>query len=158
MELESRLADHATQKPQKSGVSLGLYKANSHDVQEIPKCKVHHPAINAAASAIEKVRLGDCEAAELGEAESSSKASRKLGVMAFEEGGGMADGKGDLRVVGRLPRYVTIMVERYTGAVSVGLVWAATTMTEATPLAQLFAKELRRLEELPGRKSIVAAQ
>lgn len=39
---------------------IGLFKKNSHDVEEIPHCKVHHPLINQAVEIVQKemIELG----------------------------------------------------------------------------------------------------
>lgn len=36
-------------------IAIGLYKAGSHEVEEIPHCQVHHPVLQQALSVIQKV-------------------------------------------------------------------------------------------------------
>ena len=97
----------------RGGIQLGLYAARSRTVVPIPQCVVHHPSINAAQRAL----LSSC---------------RRCGIRAFDE----KTGRGELR-------YVTIMVERRTGAVAVGLIFASTAIREVAPRARLVAKALR---------------
>lgn len=71
---------------------IGLFKARSHDVLEIPRCAVHHPSINAAAL-------------ELSELMAAARTS------VYDEGSGAG-----------LVRYAQLSVERSSGAVQLVLV------------------------------------
>eukprot|EP00978_Attheya_sp_CCMP212_P014225 scaffold36188_cov54-Attheya_sp.AAC.3 len=74
-------------------VAIGLFAPQSHALLRIPDCPAHHPAINAAVSAVEK-------------------ACRALQIQAYDE----ASGEGYLR-------YVAINVERSTSKVQLTLIW-----------------------------------
>lgn len=98
----------------KDGCRFGLYKRRSHDVLDIPNCKVHHPAINQAVEALEK-------------------ATTKVGIAAYTE---------DSREGGL--RYVQLTVERITGKVCLTLVWAAADIKDTQPALSRLTKELAR--------------
>lgn len=95
------------------GIKLGLYKEHSHDVMTIPECRVHHPAINEAATVI-------------------TQAAAKVRTVGYDEE----------KMEGML-RYVQLSVERSTGKVQLTLVWNAHDYREATPHLQLLVKELK---------------
>lgn len=100
----------------KDGCKLGLYERGTHDVLDIPECKVHHPSINRAVAALEK-------------------ATDKVGTPAYSE---------DSREGGL--RYVQFQVERTTGKISLTLVWAAPELKFTQPALSRLTKELTRLE------------
>lgn len=100
----------------KDGCRFGLYKRRSHDVLDIPNCKVHHPSINRAVEALEK-------------------ATDKVGTAAYSE---------DAREGGL--RYIQMTVERTTGKVCLTLVWAASDIKYAQPALSRLTKELTRME------------
>jgi 23S rRNA (uracil1939-C5)-methyltransferase len=89
----------------------GLFKTRSHDVVEIPDCAVHHPAINAAAAALQK-------------------AIKACGVRPYDE----------VRMMGRA-RYALFTVERQSGRVQVTVVWNAASWKEANPVAPRLGAE-----------------
>jgi tRNA/tmRNA/rRNA uracil-C5-methylase (TrmA/RlmC/RlmD family) len=74
-------------------LQIGLFKPKSHDIIPVPNCMAHHPSINRAVPIVQE-------------------ACRKCNVTAFSE----QDGTGQLR-------YLSINVERSTGAVQITLVW-----------------------------------
>ena len=76
-----------------SSLEIGLFKPGSHDVVPVPNCTAHHPSINAAVPVIQEACI-------------------KCNVQPYSE----EDGAGHLR-------YLSINVERSTGAVQVTLVW-----------------------------------
>ncbi len=76
-----------------SGPSIGLFARGTHDVVRVPRCSVHHPAINAAVAAVDR------ELRSFGE------------LSAFDE----AAHRGTLR-------YLQATVERCTGRVQLTLV------------------------------------
>jgi 23S rRNA (uracil1939-C5)-methyltransferase len=90
---------------------MGLFKNRSHDVVEIPDCAVHHPAINAAAKALQKA-MKDC------------------GVRPYDED----------RQMGRA-RYALFTVERKSGLVQVTIVWNASCWKDANPVAPRLGSE-----------------
>ncbi|CAJ1970049.1 unnamed protein product [Cylindrotheca closterium] len=96
------------------GCMFGLYRRGTHDVQEIPNCAVHHPAINLAVQELEK-------------------ATAKVGTAAFSR----ESREGGLR-------YVQLQVERWTGKVSLTLVWAASELKYAQPALSRLTKELSK--------------
>jgi 23S rRNA (uracil1939-C5)-methyltransferase len=74
-------------------LQIGLFKPKSHDIIPVPNCTAHHPSINRAVPIVQE-------------------ACRKCNVTAFSE----QDGTGQFR-------YLSINVERSTGAVQITLVW-----------------------------------
>ncbi len=98
----------------KDGCRFGLYKRRSHDVLDIPNCKVHHPSINQAVEALDK-------------------ATAKVGIAAYTE---------DSREGGL--RYVQLTVERITGKVCLTLVWASADTKDTQPALSRLTKELTR--------------
>lgn len=90
---------------------VGLFKNRSHDIVEIPDCVVHHPAINAAAKALQK-------------------AIKQCGVRPYDED----------RKMGRA-RYVLFTVERKTGLVQATIVWNASSWKDANPVAPRLGAE-----------------
>lgn len=105
----TRWRTHAKLAIRPSG--MGLFKNRSHDVVEIPDCAVHHPAINAAAEALQK-----CMKAH--------------GVRPYDEE----------RRMGRA-RYALFTVERSTGLVQVTIVWNASSWKDANPVAPRLGSE-----------------
>lgn len=91
---------------------MGLFKVRSHEIVEIPDCTVHHPAINAAAKALQKA-MKDC------------------GARAYHED----SGKGRVR-------YALFTVQRETGKVQVTVVWNATSWKDGNPGAPRLAAQL----------------
>lgn len=90
---------------------MGLFKNRSHDIVEIPDCVVHHPAINAAAAALQK-------------------ALKTCGVRPYDED----------RRMGRA-RYAIFTVERMTGLVQTTIVWNASSWKDANPVAPRLGSE-----------------
>jgi len=107
------------------GLKFGLYKANSHDVEPIPECRVHHPRINEAA---EILRLAATDA----------------GVIGYEHGQN-ARGQRPTRSSGEL-RYVQFSLERHTNKVQVVLVWNAGEYKHAE---QSLPRLMKRLKARP---------
>jgi 23S rRNA (uracil1939-C5)-methyltransferase len=97
------------------GCGVGLFRAGSHDLLEVPGCRVHHPAINAAAEALR--RAAEAEAIE-----------------PYDE----ATFRGALR-------YVLLHVERGTGATQLTLVWNAgdRTVADGSGLTRLAGRLLQ---------------
>ncbi|KAJ1491426.1 hypothetical protein T484DRAFT_1882602 [Baffinella frigidus] len=95
-----------------TGIDIGLYKANSHEVLAIPKCRVHHPSINRAAELVRKC-------------------AKDLSVRPFDEN----SGRGQLR-------YIQMSVERYSGKVQLTLVWNADDYKDAGSAPPRLAKQL----------------
>lgn len=85
---------------------IGLYREGSHQVVDIPFCKVHHPAINQAAGVLRRLI---CE----------------LDIQPYDE----STAKGDLR-------YVQVVVERSSGKVQLSLVWNGPEGTKGTRFVQ----------------------
>ena len=107
------------------GLKLGLYKANSHEVEPIPQCRVHHPRINEAA---EILRLAATDA----------------GVIGYEHGVNQR-GKRPTRSTGEL-RYLQFSLERRTNKVQVVLVWNAAEYKDAE---QSLPRLIKRLKARP---------
>lgn len=91
---------------------IGLFRGASHDIVEIPRCAVHHPAINAAASTLEV-------------------AMNKTSARAYDE----------RHQAGRV-RYALFTVERGTGKVQVTIVWNASDWKGANPGAPRLGTDL----------------
>jgi 23S rRNA (uracil1939-C5)-methyltransferase len=100
----------------KDGCRFGLYQRRSHDVLDIPNCRVHHPNINRAVELLEK-------------------ATDRVGIAAYTK---------DSREGGL--RYVQLTVERLTGKVCLTLVWAASDIKYTQPALSRLTKELTRLD------------
>ena len=83
-------------------VMIGLFAPNSHRLIPVPQCVAHHPSINAAVTALEKI----CP---------------QVGVQAFDE----TSGTGHLR-------HVAINVERATGKVQITLIWNSQPYSEGS--------------------------
>jgi len=96
------------------GCVFGLYKRGTHEVLDIPKCDVHHAAINLAVQELEK-------------------ATAKVGIAAFTK----KSREGGLR-------YVQLQVERCTGKVSLTLVWHASELKYAQPALPRLTKQLTK--------------
>lgn len=91
---------------------IGLFRQRSHHVIEIPKCVVHHPAINSAVSALQDVL-------------------QLSAVPAYND----VTGKGG-------PRYALFAVERKSGKVQLTIVWNASSWKDAHPAATRVATTL----------------
>jgi hypothetical protein len=98
------------------GCTFGLYQSKSHTVMRIPRCAVHHPAINKAVAMLEE-------------------ATRKMSISAYAE----ASREGQLR-------YVQLQVERMTNQVSLTLIWNAAHIKEAQPALSRLCKTLLALD------------
>lgn len=92
----------------------GLFKMRSHDVVEIPDCSVHHPAINAAAKALQK-------------------AMKECGARSYDE----ESGKGQVR-------YALFTVQRESGKVQVTVVWNSASWKKGNPGAPRLGAKLWR--------------
>jgi len=101
----------------KDGCTFGLYQRGTHQVLDIPNCKVHHPNINRAVQLLEK-------------------ATEKVGTPAFtlesRDGGGL--------------RYVQLQVERTTGKICLTLVWGTAELKWTQPALSRLTKELVKLD------------
>eukprot|EP00667_Euglena_gracilis_P007324 EG_transcript_7396 len=80
---------------------IGLFRQGSHQLLEVPDCRVHHSAINAAVATL-------------------LPALAEAAIEPYHE----ARGRGALR-------YLLFQVERHTGLVQLSLVWNAKTLQEA---------------------------
>jgi len=100
--------------PTGRGIEIGLFKAGSHQVVSIPKCRVHHPAINEA---VEVIR----------------DAMYELNIRAYEED----TGQGDVR-------YLQMAVERFSGKVQLTIVWNADNYRVLPQSAHLLVKALKQ--------------
>ena len=99
-----------------SGISVGLYRRNSHNILSIPQCQVHHPNINVASSLL-------------------SQAAQNVRITPYNE----FDGRG-------LLRYAQFRVETTTGKVSLTLVMNVEKLKECQPQLSRLVKELQRLD------------
>lgn len=99
-----------------SGISLGLYRRNSHNILSIPQCQVHHPSINIASSLL-------------------AQAAQTVRITPYNE----FDGRG-------LLRYAQFRVETTTGKVSLTLVMNVEKLKECQPQLSRLVKELQRLD------------
>ncbi len=81
------------------GVTMGLFKANTHDVESIPHCRVHHPRVNEAIEFLQQ-------------------AANKARVVGYQR----AESVGRRKAEGEL-RYVQVSLERRTGKVQCVVVW-----------------------------------
>lgn len=103
----------------KDGCKFGLYMKGTHEVLDIPHCKVHHPSINRAIQALEK-------------------ATDRVGTAAYT-----SDSRNSVN--GGL-RYVQLQVERTTGKINLTLVWASPELKYTQPALSRLTKELQRVE------------
>lgn len=99
-----------------AGCVFGLYERGSHDIVEIPNCRVHHPHINQAMDILKR-------------------ASYNVKTPAWDE----VAGSNGLR-------YVQLSVERLTGKVSMTLVWNASNLKQCQPHLSRLIKECKRLD------------
>ncbi|KAI0561805.1 23S rRNA (Uracil-5-)-methyltransferase [Gracilaria domingensis] len=104
----------AIRSPNRSPIMLGLFKSNSHDLQQIPACTVHAPEINAAAALIQKTL-------------------RDSNLRAYNE-----------RTGGGHCRYALFSVHRSSRKVQVTIVWNASSWKDANPEATTLAAEIWR--------------
>lgn len=106
-----------------SGISLGLYRRNSHNILSIPQCQVHHPSINIASSLL-------------------AQAAQTIRITPYNE----FDGRG-------LLRYAQFRVETTTGKVCLTLVMNVEKLKECQPQLSRLVKELQRLDTGLGSDS-----
>ena len=109
------------------GLKIGLYKSNSHEVEPISACRVHHPRINEAL-------------------EEFKAAATDVGVKAYQaplntDGGKNIGSSGELR-------YLQMSLERSTGKVQLVLVWNALMYKEAEQTLPRLVKRLKGRPEL----------
>jgi len=99
------------------GCLFGLYERKSHDVVEIPNCRIHHPAINQAVDVL-------------------YKATQEVRTHAYNEenhnGGGL--------------RYVQLQVERNTNKVCMTLIWNGESLKECQPDLSRLTKACKRID------------
>jgi len=104
-------------------VQLGLFEGRTHAIKPLPRCAVHDPKINEAASAIEA-------------------ACARVGIAGYDPN--TCDG---------LLRYVQLSVERSTGLVQATFVWNSDSFRDASPWPQRLVKALRTpAKALKGEK------
>ncbi len=106
-----------------SGISIGLYRRNSHNILSIPQCQVHHPNINIASSLL-------------------AQAAQTVRITPYNE----FDGRG-------LLRYAQFRVETTTGKVCLTLVMNVEKLKECQPQLSRLVKELQRLDKDFGSDS-----
>lgn len=100
------------------GMKIGLYHANSHTVEAIPHCQVHHPRINEAVELLRLTAL-DC------------------GVKAYQEpANNRGRGNGELR-------YVQLSMERRSNKVQLVLVWNADHYKDCSQALGRLVKKLK---------------
>ncbi|PXF49543.1 putative RNA methyltransferase pc1998 [Gracilariopsis chorda] len=99
---------------QRSQITLGLFRSNSHEVQPIPECTVHAPEINDAVNLVQS-------------------ALRESTLYAYNE----ATGKGQCR-------YALFTVHRPSRKVQVTIVWNAASWKESNPESMQLAAEIWR--------------
>lgn len=105
------------------GVQLGLFEGRTHAIKPLPRCAVHDPKINEAASAIEA-------------------ACARVGIAGYDPN--TCDG---------LLRYVQLSVERSTGLVQATFIWNSDSFRDASPWPQRLVKALRKpAKALKGEK------
>eukprot|EP00178_Gracilaria_changii_P003936 TRINITY_DN15_c2_g1_i1.p1 TRINITY_DN15_c2_g1~~TRINITY_DN15_c2_g1_i1.p1 ORF type:complete len:537 (-),score=58.20 TRINITY_DN15_c2_g1_i1:3995-5605(-) len=104
----------AIRSPNRSQITLGLFRSHSHQLQEIPECTVHAPEINIAAALVQDIL-------------------RESNMRAYNE----RTGSGQCR-------YALFSVHRPTRKVQVTLVWNASTWKDANPDATILASEIWR--------------
>ncbi|GAB0489100.1 hypothetical protein MMPV_000316 [Pyropia vietnamensis] len=102
---------------------VGLFERGSHSVVAIPRCAVHHPAINSGVAEVVRAVVA-------------------AGVDAYDE----ATHEG-------LLRYVVMNVQRSTGAVQLVLVLNAGSWKEAAPAAPRLVKALWAAQQARARKA-----
>jgi 23S rRNA (uracil1939-C5)-methyltransferase len=100
------------------GLKFGLYQSQSHIVEAIPECRVHHPILNRVA---EEIRGSAIDANVKGYVTSTAQHSHS----------------GELR-------YIQLSLERQTGKVAIVLVWNA---ESANTASLALPRMLRRLRE-----------
>jgi len=104
------------------GLKIGLYKKQSHIVEAIPDCKVHHPLINLA---VDELRQACLEA----------------GVLGYQEANNGNPASGELR-------YLQMALERYTGKIQLVLVWNAPMIKYASQSLPRLIKKLKTKPEM----------
>jgi len=105
------------------GVQLGLFEGRTHAIKPLPRCAVHDPKINEAASAIEA-------------------ACARVGIAGY-----------DPNTCEGLLRYVQLSVERSTGLVQATFIWNSDSFRDASPWPQRLVKALRKpAKALKGEK------
>jgi tRNA/tmRNA/rRNA uracil-C5-methylase (TrmA/RlmC/RlmD family) len=124
------------------GLNVGLYREGSHQIEPIPDCRVHHPAINECVEFIKE-------------------AAKEVGVRGYRpadrrqkraDRGRGADrvkvvGSGTGRAEGEL-RYIQLSLEEHTGKVQVTLVWNSADFKGAGQNLPRLVKRLRQRPEL----------
>ena len=108
------------------GIKIGLYQAQSHNVEAIPSCQVHHPRLNEA---VELLRITALD----------------TGVKAYQEPNAR-----QFRGLGEL-RYIQLSLERKTNKVQLVVVWNAESFKECS---QGFARFMKKLKSQPIWHSI----
>ena len=104
------------------GLKFGLYKENSHELEPIPNCKVHHPRINEA---VEVLRVAATDA----------------GVSGYEHANKGRRSQGDLR-------YIQMSLERHTNKIQVVLVWNAEEYKDSEQSLPRLMKLLKKRPDL----------
>ena len=104
------------------GLKIGLYKENTHEVEAITDCKVHHPRINTA---VEELK----------------RAAMDIVVKGFQPAVNGRPAEGDLR-------YVQMTVERRSGKIQLVLVWNVLTFKDAEPILPRLVKRLKGRPDL----------
>lgn len=104
----------AIRKAQRSQISLGLFRSNSHEVHPIPECTVHAPEINDAVNLVQSVL-------------------NESTLFAYNE----VTGKGQCR-------YALFTVHRPSRKVQVTIVWNAGCWKDSNPESMRLAAEIWR--------------
>ena len=104
------------------GLKIGLYKENTHEVESINDCKVHHPRINAA---VEELK----------------RAAMDVGVKGFQAAVNGRPSEGELR-------YIQLSVERRSGKIQLVLVWNVLTYKDAEQTLPRLVKRLKGRPDL----------
>ncbi|CAN8075469.1 unnamed protein product [Agarophyton chilense] len=107
----------AIRSPNRSQISLGLFRSNSHQLQQIPECTVHAPEINDVAALIQQI-------------------VRDSKLRAYNENTGSGH-----------CRYALFTVHRLTRKVQVTIVWNSGSWKDANPEAMILAAEIWRRAE-----------
>lgn len=125
------------------GLSIGLYREGSHQIEAIPSCRVHHPAINEVVEfikeAAKEVGVRGYQAAQRREKRGDRRRAGPNKVKTVGSGTGKAEG--DLR-------YLQLSLEEHTGKVQVTLVWNCADFKGAGQGLPRLVKRLRQRPEL----------
>lgn len=125
------------------GLNIGLYREGSHQIEAIPSCQVHHPAINEAVEfikeAAKEVGVRGYQPAQRREKRGDRRRQGPDKVKMVGSGTGKAEGE---------LRYLQLSLEEHTGKVQVTLVWNCGDFKGAGQNLPRLVKRLRQRPEL----------